>query len=285
MVRSLALFAMALLLVVPASAQDGKGSGTLLRWKLSPGKTMILTSTQNVDMAVAGMKQKIETESNLSVKVVEEVDSNHFKIESAIERLKMDMTLPPPIGKVSIDSDSDEAPSSPFLGPVVENIKKSVKQPATAVVSLLGETSDIKLPEAAAAQGPGAPALQDMMKSVLMRLPDEAVRPGSTWTEVVENNAQGAAMKVTNDYTYKGTEEVDGKTLERIEVVSKIEMEANEQIKLGETESSGWVLFDNELGRLHSSEIQQTINLQVSAQGQKMDQKMMTTTKVTVTDQ
>jgi hypothetical protein len=186
-----------------------------------------------------------------------------------VERIQINMSSPL-AGDVAFDSKSEEKPDSgpvwTLLEPVVNGM---LGQTFTVKISSLGVVSDIELPakltESLASQrvgqnrqaglGIGGNAfnergIKELITRSVVLLPEEAAEE---WSQSFENPIPFIGTQTVEiTFSQAGTEEVDGKKLEKITTKTELLFEPDDEpraeLEITDQEGSGKVLFDAEAG-------------------------------------
>ena len=175
-----------------------------------------------------------------------------------------------------------------MLEPIAKVLRAVFKTPTTLVLDAEGKLTAVRFPEGAAEQ------LDEDFRSVfdadrrkktalkaLAFIPMGAVKVGDTWEQSVDADlGSGQTLTVTSELTYKGTTDVNGKTLHRIASKPKtvsyfMDPSSKSPLKvtgseLKPTEGDGEILFDAEAGDVIKTEskvrIQGTLKLEFGGQ-------------------
>jgi hypothetical protein len=123
--------------------------------------------------------------------------------------------------------------------------------------------------------------MRQMAETVV--LPEGPVTPGQTWKhEVVLKNAGLGDIKSILTMRYEGTEQRDGKAVEKISLVGQFDIKGGEKAKIGikDQEMQGTIYFDNEAGRTVESLSKTKMKMDIQMMGQLMAQDMVIDTAV-----
>jgi hypothetical protein len=280
--QSLGLAAVALAaLACGAAAQDAVKTSqepVKLERKWPEGETRKTQSMLRLDqvMTIQGMEIEthVEQSSTTSLAAGKRRDDGGLPVTSKIEAFKASVSLP---GGLSVDYDSanpDAAPDDPMLKPILDAFKASADVEYTFVVGKNGEIAAVegleKVREKFEASNPETAEMvkerfqpESMKKALgdeMNILPDTLVRPGDSWTRSqTQQMGMGQSLTFETKYTYEGTVEKDGKTLDKITVKSTGVKYAQDPSAGGparvvgsdlKVESSdGQILFDRAAGR------------------------------------
>ncbi|MEM8678901.1 MAG: DUF6263 family protein [Planctomycetota bacterium] len=228
---------------------------------------------QEMRMETSLAGQEMLSEADLGIELLWQVEaaSQDFSIRQSIERVKLSMTSP---GYPPVEYDSRNTQDA---SPVAETIGKTV-QPLLGVgfnqemdargritrVTVVNEQK--KSPSAAAALNPAfsEDGLKDLLTQAAATLPEGPVNPGDSWDARSEVASPVGKLVMNIQYTYRGVEAHEGKSLDRIDV--NVEMRFDDgpnaigmPVKIAEQACSGVVYFDNQRGRLDHSEIHRRV--------------------------
>lgn len=260
-----------------------------LRWKWAEGDKARYLMTQSMKMSMdAGPAGNIESDTNQQMLMNWTVDRIGEEGEAIISQAfdRITMKTNGPMGQsLEYDSAQEELPvgMATLVAPLFDAL---VKSPIIATMQTSGEYTDIELSDELAEafkRMPGGAMSSDMVtqmtKQGSITFPAEAIAIGETWQQTAEVLApQVGKMKVTTTYTYNGPKEVDGKVLESFTPAIEMKMPENSdapmEIKFNTKQSSGEILFNRELGRIESSEVVQEIDVEVTVQGQVVNNQM-----------
>jgi hypothetical protein len=105
--------------------------------------------------------------------------------------------------------------------------------------------------------------ITQLLGQAAVELPEQAVAPDSSWVATSTTPSPLGTLKQSRTYTLAAPEDIDGKSLERINITGQLEVEASEQasrkLKLINQDLVGTMLFSAEAGRLASSQSTQKI--------------------------
>ena len=270
------------LLLAPSAAM----AQTKLEWKFKKGQHVNQEVEQNMDMTMAFGERKIKTSMNQKIDtgwLVESVDENGTAtIAQAISRLRMTMKSD---AGVQFDFDSKEDADKELegiaatLGPALKGLAKAK---FTVTMNSQGAVEKVEIDEATLASFKAVPGaaqmggmfskdgLINMIKQGGTDFPAKAIENGTSWKKGTEIQLpQVGKMKSDATMTYKGTLQVDNKTLQRIDIDLAIDLaqgdNAPAKVTLKDQRASGKLLFDNEKGWLQESEMNQVMTMQIKA--------------------
>ena len=280
------------------SALGAEAQSTTLAYKFKKGdrndyefiQDVKMTQTINGQVNATEMKQTFQM-----VLIVDEVLANgSARIVNKFDHVKLEMTAPAPIGNVVFDSNDEnpggDNPAAPILGKL---IKMLARVQFSAGVSSRGESSDAKIPKEFLEEIknlPGAGQFGDMFSEQGLKnltaqsgviLPKEAQTKGASWPHKIDVKMPFGTMITKFKYVYEGNVSTRDR-LEKITFVPEASVELNPDSPIGMTIDSqkgeGTVLFDNSVGRVHQTDLTQTIDMTVAAQNlvvsQRIEQKI-----------
>ncbi|HBN79523.1 MAG TPA: hypothetical protein DD473_27615 [Planctomycetaceae bacterium] len=170
---------------------------------------------------------------------------------------------------------------------IANTLSSLVKQQILITVSENGEIRKVDIPQELLQQfsgnGPGLTGLntpegvEKMLSQGSIVFPDKPLNVGDQWTRNMSTELPFGSMKSTIVFTYAGRTK-DG--LDRINAATKISLEPKPnspfQVQMKASEGEGVYLFDTRRGCILASGLKQTMNLELSAIGQKLEQTVTT---------
>lgn len=264
-----------------ASAQDAVKTSqepVKLERKWPKGETRSSDSTVKLHqiMTIQGMDIETDVEQSSVTKytVGEPRSDGGTPVTSKVESVKVSLTLP---GGVNVDYDSENpapTPDDPNLKPIVDAFKATSDVEYTFVVDKDARITAVEgleqvLAKIEAANADSAKMVKDRFQADAMKktlndelniLPDTLVRPGDSWARTqTQNLGMGQTLTFETKYTYEGTVEKDGKTLDKISAKStsvKFAQDPNAESPARVTNANlkvestdGQILFDRAAGR------------------------------------
>lgn len=244
--------------------------------KVEPGAKFTRETSVLVDqtLKVAGMDVDSDADSAYTTTTtVGTKDANgHLPVALTFDAVRGNLVLPGNM-TVNFDSSTNLAKAS---NPAIEFILDAFKamQGATYSTYVTPDNEWIRVEGLDQLLDKAGPMAAEHLKSqfseatlrkeheqVLARYPKQPVKPGETWerTEAM-NFGSGQVMKVLRQYEYVGTEERDGRTLDKLNVIDKkvvsfeVEPGGSAPFKIGASDlivagSKGTIYFDREKGR------------------------------------
>ena len=110
-----------------------------------------------------------------------------------------------------------------------------------------------------------------MLRQAATTFPTTQVKNGDTWTNSFSADNPLGKQLVETTYTYVGEETVEGKLLDRIDIVlkmsfGKVENEAlpGAKIKIKKQNSRGSMYFDSSRGQMSKSHIDQDMEMEIT---------------------
>ncbi len=276
----------------------------VLRWKFEQGQTFEWEMAQHADvvMTIGDMEQTSNTSFTMAMGMfVKQVDDEDVaSLEITMDRLHMVMQV---AGQtMEYDTDSDEVPAG-----IGEMLKKAfdplMAMTYTIKMDSRGQIIDVDVPEDSLKGLKSMPgmeqfgkmfskeAMQDISSTGWLVLPEEGLNVGDSWDmESETNNPILGKQTVATHFTYEGSEELNGATVEKISIEMDMKFDGDVENKLGikmdieDMTLSGTFYFDTEKGRLASSEIKQLMEADLEVGGQSMHQVMDGTITTTITE-
>ena len=257
-------------LAAPCKAQ---APVSLIR-KLPENSAFATATRQKVmqTMMVAGMKQDTSSEQTAVVRtrIGKRAADGSISVNTDFKQLQMQLKIPT-LGDVTFDSvNPDKATDSP-LTPLLKAISSmawtSTYDKNNVVTAVAGHDKALESLDAALRDGVKKRYEPDYLRATandsLDRIPSKPTKPGESWVQTTTTRLDSAqSLTFTKKYTYRGVVESDGKTVDRIDVVTtavKLEIEGGpgvpiklikSDLKIGK--SNGTLLFDRQLGRVIS---------------------------------
>jgi hypothetical protein len=280
--------------LILAACTSAASAQTTLRYQFKEGDKLpyVMEQKMKITMNILGMdvETKMDMALQLSLNVVEVNKDGSVQMQFKVTSAKMNMDGP--TGKVEVDSKDQLEPDDPVAKILSQVTKALGAMEMTGQMLPTGETKNVKVSEAtvkALQAVPGADKAGDVanaesFKSMLSSIvfPTEAVEKGKTWTNKTESKTKFGQAISENVFTYDGTTEKDGATLQKISLKPNIKIEADPnaeiKIKVKDAKGTGHILFDNKIGRLIESTTTQTTQMQINAGGIDIDQRVEQTT-------
>lgn len=278
------------IVALPALAEEP------LRWKFEQGQKLNYNMTQDMmitpPVGPAGpQKMEMRQEMDMTWDVQSINEQHEAVIRQKFNRLKVKMTLPPPLGAIEYDSTAEAAPAG--LAALIEPMYKAMtKGEFVLTMTERGEIKDVQIPEevlAALKNSPGGAAMGEMatpegFKKVISQsalvLPENPPQPNEQWSTTVEmTNPAGGKQIIENAYRYEGIKEIEGTNYVVFRPSLTLKFDgAGDQVKITNQESNGEILFDPVAGRLHSSIIMQKMTIEQGPAGQTEIQQVIEAT-------
>jgi hypothetical protein len=231
--------------------------------------TQIEANTKQI-LTIAGMD--LETVSSRFVIATEKSGKRDAEgtlpVVTTIDKLQANTSLPGGLELMFDSSDPDKKASNPLLEPILDVLRISAKVKTTTLIDKQNRIKAIEFADNPAEKvGDDYKSQFDPEKkkkeaeSELGSLPDKPVKVGDSWTHTTESDLGGGQTLTTETrYEYAGTEQKDGRTLDKITVKTTgvtYTMDPNSKsplkIKSSElkvTSSEGTILFDRAKGAI-----------------------------------
>jgi hypothetical protein len=298
LLRSIALAALALVVVSTARADSPP------RWKFKTGESLNYVLERAAEGKVTMMGAAFEFKMGMAFDTtwqVKGVESDGTaSVEQTVDRIQINMSSPL-AGSVNYDSKSSEKPGAgpvwTLLEPVVTGM---LGQTFKVKISPLGKVTDIELPaklsESFAKQrvgqnrqaglGIGGNAftergVKELLTRAVVLLPEAA---GKDWTQSFDNPIPFIGRQTAEiTFSLAGTEDVDGKKLEKIVTKTELMFEPEEnpraELEITAQEGSGLVYFDAQAGRMVKASSSQSSALEMSGP-QELTQEVKETSQI-----
>jgi hypothetical protein len=286
-----------LALLLAGAAAEPAAAQTTLRYKFKKGEKLNYVMEQKMKMAMNLAGQDIETEMGQTIDMsweIKEVDAEgNATIAQKFDRVRFKMDGGP-VGNIDYDSKDGKEPEGP-VGKLISPMLKALSDVEMSItMDTRGKVSNAKVPEKvvkALKNMPGGGAglgemfseesLKHMMDQSGLVLPKEAISKGKTWDQNMEMKTGMATMKMEMVNTLESPVKRDGKDLERISQKPNIAFNFNDnlpvKIKLKSQDNKGTAYFDNTAGKLVETNMTQKLEMEISAMGQDIVQKMTQT--------
>ena len=282
----IALLCIASSLAVSAQAHAQSNS---LAWKLEKGQKFEVFTDQTIKTVMLIGDQTVETkvvsQAWADWDVVGESDGI-ADIESTIRRMKIDTDA---MGNKSIVDTEGEIAEGPGSVEAMEMVLPMIDETITMKVSERGKMEEIKMPEAigdAVDSMLGAQTQQMLkasMENSLLEFPETALEVGKGWDKTINTPSPIGEMKIVTSYIYQGETTKDGLTLHQFDVDIKMDFGDSKMIAIDSQDTTGAIYFDENAGRIHSSEVNQKVEMTVEAGGQSIKQTLNQTATGTFT--
>ena len=276
-------------LMLPANSY-GQSDSTNLAWQLPVGRKIDVVMKQTMDMKQSVGGQEINTEmvsTNFMLWNVDKVDEAGIAtVNSEIERMTISMDSPQ--GKFDIDTDSEEELDGTAAA-VAAQVTGLVGKKFSQTMNSQGKILSVVMPDEVAAGNPmmSKEALSQLIKNASPVFPDKPVAVGESWNQESSTampNGLGN-MKINSTYTYKGPEEMDGMTLDKIVIGMDMQFEPKEgspaTIEITSQDTKGQMYFDSVKGHTHKIDVDQNMVMAVTVGPQTIDQTIHSRTEAT----
>lgn len=275
-----------------------------LKWPEKSSYTLETVVKLDQTLEIMGMEIPTQSEETIQTtrSIGEKRSDGSIPVEITTDSLKANLNLPGG-NTIAFDSANPDAPveeDSPF-GFLVDTFKALTGAKYTIVVGKDGKVTAVEGTEKVLDKANQiSPQAADILKSQLngekMKeslndefgvFPDILLRPGETWARTHKQDI-GGGQTFTYDttYTYEGTVEKDGKTLDRISkkatsVKYSQDPESAAQAKVEKSDlkiesSEGSILFDREAGLIVDSKEKTRIvgTMLMTVMGQQLDTEL-----------
>ena len=205
------------------------------------------------------MSQTMETNQSFTIK---EANDTQSVIESQIESMKMSVSQ---MGmKFEYDSDHPEK-TSPMIADQTKELGKSIKKPADLTYDAMGNMIS-EMEEAS----------MNTLGAVIIKMPEEPISVGSTWT--TSSTQSVSDMEMTVEFTYT----VTGISKKSVDVSIKGNILKNKDNITGNY--NGTASINPNTGLLMKSNTKSNVSMTISQQGLTIPTTIAGNTTVTVTE-
>lgn len=300
--RFLAISVVVCVAATTASAQ------VKLEFKFPENQKYRVEETVLVDqvMTINGMEVPTKSEQTITSRMAmgaKRADGS-VPVTQTVDTIKMQLDLPGGIS-MSIDSEDKGAPPAdelPQLKPLRDTVKAIAGSSFVVVMGKDGKVAAIEGTEDAVKHAEGldpqvAEALKKRFDIGQLKqaseeqfgvFPETLVRPGETWVKKQTMNiGSGQTLTFERKYEYLGTEDRDGRKLDKVAVKAtsvNYAMDASGgdgQVSIPKSDlkvdsSDGTIFFDRELGRIVESKINTRIvgDMTIVIQGMELESKL-----------
>ncbi len=285
MVRNLIFLVMAVVatavLPTPSFSQT---SDVSLRWQFPAGRKLEIEMTQHMKNAQSLAGQEMATvmsSTNYMTWEVESFDESAevAAIKSQIDRVTMNMKSP--TGEFDVDSDSGEELKG-MAKVFGEKLVAMVGKPFGQTMNAQGEVLSVEFPEEfnEAAMVIGKGAMEKLIKNASPTFPQGSVSVGDSWDQKTTAPMPGGigTMHIKSTYTYQGREKIENKDLDVIDVDMTMTFEtpkdSQASIEILDQSTEGKMYFDAANGHTTSMKIDQSMTMEITYSGQKINQTM-----------
>ena len=258
-----------------AAAASPATADTLLRWKFKPNATYRVAVTQETDMRTSYGRTQIRVRSSMQMemewKVLSVDEDGAAKMSQSFTRLSVDIAAPG--RELKFDTKSEDQPEEAAMA-FADAALPLIGKPFKLTMSPRGEISDVSIPEEAAALVEGEDALQilkeifsadglaKVLQDAVLVMPKDAVGPSDEWKTKTSRKLPIGSAELETTYAFRGPEESNGRTLQKIELDSQLKIEpipGKPVAALKKHERAGALFFDAAAGRMARGQITQTI--------------------------
>lgn len=285
------LLPLCLLLLAP---QVGYGEGVLFRWKLPQGRKFIAETNLEITQGPEGTSnpstQKLLMRQVWEVKEIK--PDGRVELTTTLESAKFDMNIPG-IGIVEMDTDKPAEQETGFAAQLGKMFRPMIETPCEYEMSPNGKVTRVAIPESVLKGFQDIP-LGRFMKSILTEsivkdypvFPDEAIGPQHAWERKNTIETPEGTFEETSKFTYAGTAEFNGRTLHRFtrsltKGAAQGENPLKAKVSITSQKTEGTLLFDNELGYIASSELEQQRKMSIEIAGQPKNETFLIQTMKT----
>jgi hypothetical protein len=210
------------------------------------------------------------------------------RISQVVDRLRLTVDAPPPVGKGEYDSKGGKLPPGPLFEKLGPLLKAMVGDPIILAVTPTGKAKVLRRPEALekakkalederAASGVKTGGLARLMAQGGLVLPNYSASKGKAWEHTTVSTVPGGKVTTRNVYEHAGTEVRGGKKLDVIRITPHVTFEPDGDkggLKLKSSETSGKAYFDRAAGRLVETTVTTKMDLELEIKGVPVAQKI-----------
>ncbi len=280
---------------VAAHAQD------LLRYKFQTGDKLPYALEQKMSMNMMAGGNAINMDMTQLMDMtwsIKSVDKEgKAKMGQTFDRVRLTMNTA--AGKMEFDSKEGKAPNGPGGDAIAELYKALIGVEITFTMNPRGEISEVEIPtkltdamkNSPAAAGAGdmftAEGMKRMINQSGLTLPEKPASKGQSWDTTAEIKALFGKMEVVKHVTYEGSAARDGVKAAEFDIKPKVTIEGDPNAQITATlksqDTKGKAYFDLTTGRLLECNVSQSMELELKAMGQVIEQKVNQTVKMTLT--
>jgi len=218
---------------------------------------------------------------------VDEVDEAGIAtVNSEIERMTISMDGPQ--GKFDIDTASEEELEG-NAAKVAEQVTQLVGKKFSQKMNSQGKILSVDMPDEVGSGNPmlSKEAMSQLVKNASPVFPDKPVAVGESWDQESTTAMPGGmgGMKIKSTYTYKGTEELEGKKYDLIDIGMELQFEPPEgspfEISITSQDTKGKMYFDSVKGHTYKIDVDQNMVMEVKAGPQTINQTIHSRTEAT----
>lgn len=289
-------------LCVLGSLGQVASADTLLRWKFAEGQRLQVTVDQHTVTETTGAGKPTGIDITMQLRMAWTIDAvdadGTAQITLRFERFAVTMksgTAEP----IAYASDSETKPSG-AAADIAAAVSPVIGVDFTVTMTDRGAISDVKLSDGASAAfaSVDSPALKQLfsaegisqlLRQAAVELPEQAIATDSSWVVTSTTPSPLGRLKQSRTYTLAAPENIDGNSLERINITGQLAIETSEQaprkLKLIDQDLAGTMLFNAAAGRLASSQSTQKLTTERPYREFRIKVETTATTKTTISPQ
>ena len=296
---------MVLTMVAVCASSQTVQAGKTLRYQFKQGEQFVYSMDQVMDMKMSIVGQDVEMKMNQKIEMLQKVQAvdsaGVASISQKITRIRMEMTGPPGTA-MKYDSAEKKKPEGP-IAQIAPLFKTLTRAEFKVKMAPSGKLVEVEVPTEffdKLKETPGGNLLQgmfnkDSFKQMLMQaattFPTTPVDEGDTWTNSFALDNPLGKQNVETKYSYQGEETVDGKALDKIGVVIKMNFGkiknpvlAGATVEVKKQDSKGTMYFDNTRGQMVKTHIDQNMEMEITVGDNTISQLLKMKIDVTITD-
>lgn len=279
------------LFVVTAALAAPAPTPTALRYKFKKGDRLNYLQEEKFQMTMKVAGRDVQFSMTHTVDLIWdtlEVDPRgHARINQTVERLRMVVEGPPPIGKAQYDSREGKLPEGPLFEKIGPMLVAMVGQPATLLVDPSGKAKVVKVPEkyqkelkklseANKAAGMPTEAISPLFAQGALVLPNYSASKGRVWEDTTVATVPGGKITVRSAFEHEGVEVRGGRRLEVIAIKPTTKFESDGSrgaLRYKGQEASGKAFVDRGAGRLVETTVTVKLDLEMEINGTTIQQQ------------
>lgn len=270
---------------------------TVLRYKFKVGDDvryiLNLNTTSEIKSPQLPMPitQEMMQTMHFKNRVDEVMSDGSAKMRQTFTRIMLSSrSTAPGAQNFEYDSASGQEPTGPMAESVLKAIKPLLQADIQQTMNPLGEITKVVLPQsmmdalknnpALAAQGNtlSEEGMKNLTSQAAISFPEKPLAVGDSWSQSTDLKLPFGKLTTTRTMRYAGRDEHG---LEKIIIQTKLTMEpapnAPVSMKITQGGGQGELLFDPLRGRVHASQLKQTMEAEITVAGQTLQQKNETT--------
>ena len=248
------------------------------RWDWSEGETAsyLLLQTTIIDMnaASAGGGATTTRQATLIDWSVDSFGANGATIIRQ-QPTRVVVNIFEPLGnKFRYDTDQEDQPFGPASAQA-SNLRAKVSAPFMMNMLPTGKVTGVRLSrdltsayKQLSVSETAAERVEQSARQLSVEFPEDPIEVGESWSRTDELTVpEMGVMQLTTTYTYEGLQSTDDRECDAFTLTNKVESfepTAPYDVAVKTRDSTGELLFDRELGRIHRLELDQNLDIQIN---------------------